>query len=146
MKKFFLALLIFIMISAPVMAMTPEQEKECKFIIHTAAVLASGSAAAMAQAPGADNTALAVIVGGMVWELAEVFDIRISEAKAEIGIIILKHFAGTIAARIASEWILGWIPFLGNTVNAATMAALVEYIGWTTAENFDQYGSGWYNK
>ena len=146
MKKFIFALFLLVVISSPVMAMTFEQEKSCKFIIHTAATLAAGSAAAMAQAPGADNAALVAIVGGMVWELAEVFDIKISEAKAEIGAIVLKYFAGTIAARIASEWILGWIPFLGNSVNAATMIALVEYIGWTTAENFDQYGANWYKK
>ena len=146
MKKFICALLILVMISSPVMAMTSEQEEKCAKIIHTSALGAAGSATVLAQAPGADNVALVLIIGGMVWQLAEVFNISLSETIAEIGKIILIYFAGTIAARTTSQWALGWIPGLGNAFNAATMAALVEYIGWTTAENFDKYGADWYKK
>ena len=146
MKKFICALLILVVISSPVMAMTQSQKNRCHFIIHGRAIAAAGSAAAMAQAPGVDNIALVAIVGEMVWELAEVFNISLSESIAEIGKIILIYFAGTIAARTTSQWALGWIPGLGNAFNAATMAALVEYIGWTTAENFDKYGANWYKK
>ena len=139
MKKFICALLILVMISSPVMAMTTSQKDSCNVIIHGAASAAAGSSIIMAQAPGADNIALAVAIGGMVIGLANVFDLSFGAATSEtIGVSVLGFFSTMIAARIASQWILGWIPFLGNTVNAATMFGMVEWIGWECADAMDK--------
>lgn len=33
--------------------------------------------------------------------------------------------------------LLGWIPILGNVINAATAAGVTEIIGWSVASEFD---------
>ena len=118
------------------------QQKRCKWIIHSTATEAAASAVIMAQAPGADNVALAVLIGKMTLELADVFDVSLTHSAVELGKNVLKQFAGTIAARIASQWLVGWLPFVGNSINAATMSGLVEYIGWDVAKNFEE--NKWY--
>ena len=82
--------------------------EKCHKIIHVSAVEAAGSAAALSQFPGADNLALALLIGKMVIDLSNVYD-------------ILKQCAS-----------------LGNGANAAIMSALVEYIGLDVAENFER--------
>lgn len=142
MKKFICALLVLVMTSSPVMAMTEAQKDSCNLIIHGAATATAGSAMIMSQAPGADNIALAVAIGGMVIGLANVFDLSFGDASVEtIGVGILGYFSTMIATRIASQWILGWVPFLGNTVNAATMFGMVEWIGWECADAMDKANS-----
>ena len=118
------------------------QQKRCKWIIHSAATEAAASAVIMAQAPGADNVALVVLIGKMTLELADVFDVSLTHSAVELGKNVLKQFAGTIALRIGSQWLAGWIPFVGNSINAAAMSGLVEYIGWDVAENFEN--NKWY--
>lgn len=78
----------------------------------------------------------------MTIELADLYDISFKGTTAEIGKNILKQYAFTIAARFVSQWAVGWIPFLGNSTNAATMTALVEYIGWDVVDNFEKGRSG----
>ena len=130
------------MISSPSMAMTESQKNSCHLIIHGAATAAAGSSIIMAQAPGADNIALAVAIGGMAIGLANVFDLSFGETTGEaIGVSIIGYFSTIIAARVASQWVLGWIPFVGNGVNAATMAAMIEWIGWECADAMDQCAS-----
>ncbi|MBQ6774616.1 MAG: hypothetical protein IJP48_11235 [Synergistaceae bacterium] len=141
MKKFLCALLLLVIIACPSFAMTYEQKNWCHAIIHTATVSAIGSAALLAQAPGADNIPLAVCIGGMTIALAEVFDIPLLQMSAEtIGIGVIGGVGTAYIARIVTQWVVGWIPWLGNAVNAATMAGLVEYIGWKVAGAFDQNG------
>ncbi|MBQ9594538.1 MAG: hypothetical protein IJR35_01625 [Synergistaceae bacterium] len=139
MKKFVCVLLVFATLCSPVAAMTKAQEESCNLIIHGAAAAAAGSALIMAQAPGADNLALAAAIGGMTIGLANVFDLSFGDIAIEsIGVSILGYFSTMIAARIASQWVFGWIPFLGNSVNTATMFGMVEWIGWTVAEALDK--------
>ena len=148
MKKFLKVSCVMVMLFAavsPSFGMTGKQRKECHWTIHAAAAEAAASAAALSQAPGADNIALAVIIGNMTIELAKVFDVSLTHSAVELGKNVLKQFAGTIAARVASQWVVGWIPFIGNAINAATMSGLVEYIGWDVAENFDENRWYWMN-
>ena len=142
MRKLLCVILVLSLTSSPVLAMTYSQENSCHAIIHSAATVAAGSAIVISQAPGADNIALAVAIGGMTIALANVFDISFAETTAEtIGVGVLGTFATTIATRVASQWLLGWIPFLGNSINAATMFGMVEWIGWEVAEAFDKMRS-----
>ncbi len=39
----------------------------------------------------------------------------------------------------ASQVLVGWIPGIGNAVNASTAAALTEGIGWAMANEFSKY-------
>jgi uncharacterized protein (DUF697 family) len=43
---------------------------------------------------------------------------------------------GKIVARTATQWFIGWIPGIGNGVNAATAFGLTETMGWMVAEEF----------
>ena len=40
--------------------------------------------------------------------------------------------------RLASQFLVGWIPGLGNAVNAATAAGITETLGWKVADKFDK--------
>jgi hypothetical protein len=55
-----------------------------------------------------------------------------------LGVMVLNDFAGTLLTRYVSQWLIGWIPFLGNYSNAATAAGVVEFIGWQVAYAFDE--------
>ena len=74
----------------------------------------------------------------MTIELSHVYDISLKGTAIEIGKNILKQYALIIATRFVTQWLIGWFPGAGNAANAASMAALVEYIGWDVAENFER--------
>ena len=38
--------------------------------------------------------------------------------------------------RTASQVLIGWIPGVGNVINACTAATITETIGWLLAEDF----------
>ena len=38
--------------------------------------------------------------------------------------------------RAVSQVLVGWIPFVGNAINASTAAALTESVGWLLAKEF----------
>ncbi len=136
--KILCAVIAVMVLSSGAFAMTDNQRWLCHGIIHTATAAGTGSAAALAQAPGMDNLALAGILGTMTVGLANVFDISLGQTSMEsLGISVITYFGGTIAARTLSQWLAGWIPLAGNALNAATMAGLIEYIGWTMADAFD---------
>lgn len=138
MKKILCVLLIIALTASPLMAMTDKQKSKCHLIIHTHATAAAGSAVVLSQLPGADNLALAAIIGAMAIELAEVFNVSANdEESSAVGAAVLAMFGGMITARLASQWLVGWIPFVGNAVNSATMFAVVESIGWALVYKYD---------
>ncbi len=129
-------------IASGAFGMTRSQKEACHAIIHTTTVTATGAGALMNWLPGADNVYLALNVGLMTAELAYVFDLSFGKAAAEtVGMAVLSHYKTAITARLVSQWTVGWIPFLGNAVNAATMAYLLEDIGWAVADAFDAASS-----
>lgn len=115
--------------------MTEEQRKKCHAIIHTASVSAAGVGAGLAQIPGSDNAVLTPIQLTMVISLGKVFDKSLSEstAKAAIGSV-----AASTIGRTVSQLLVGWIPGVGNAINATTAASLTETLGWTIAKEFDE--------
>ena len=40
--------------------------------------------------------------------------------------------------RAASQVLIGWVPGVGNVVNAVTAASLTEAIGWIMAKEFEK--------
>jgi len=54
---------------------------------------------------------------------------------------LILPFSTAAAGRGLSQCLLGWVPGLGNAVNAVTAAALTEAIGWT-ADAYFAAGSG----
>ena len=62
-----------------------------------------------------------------------------SEAAAEA---VLASAAASMIGRGISQILVGWIPGLGNAINASTAAGLTEAIGWILANDFDEQSSG----
>ena len=61
------------------------------------------------------------------------FGIQLTQSAAAAA---LASFAASTVGRAASQLLLGWIPGLGNAINASTAAALTESVGWLLAEEF----------
>ena len=141
--KILCAVITVTVLASGAFGMTKAQDEACSDIIHGAALEAAGSAAVTAQMPGVDNIAFVVLVGKMIIQLAGVFDISLSAGNVAataytVGVSFLSGgFAIALTARTASQWLVGWIPFVGNAINAASMAGLVEYIGWHVAYQFE---------
>lgn len=114
--------------------MTDSEKKKCGAIIHTASAAAAGAASGMAQLPGSDNAVLTPIQLTMTISLGKVFNKTLDEsaAKAAIGSV-----AAATVGRTISQVLIGWIPGIGNAVNAATAASITEALGWAIAKDFD---------
>lgn len=115
--------------------MTDEQKMMCHAIIHTASTAAAGIGAGFAQIPGSDNAIITPIQLTMTISLGKVFGKPLSEstAKAALGSV-----AASTVGRTLSQVLVGWIPGVGNAINAGTAASLTETLGWLIAKEFDE--------
>lgn len=114
--------------------MTSRERNLCNVIIHTASAAAGAVGAGLAQAPTSDNLVITPIQLGMAISLGKVFGITLDRSSAEAA--IASATAATLG-RTASQLLAGWIPVLGNGVNAITAASLTEAIGWIMAKEFE---------
>lgn len=112
---------------------TYEQRRKCNRIIHTASASAAGVGAGFAQFPGSDNAVITPIQLTMTLALGRVFGIELTESSAKA---TLASMAGATIGRTISQVLVGWIPGLGNAINACTAASVTEGIGWLLAEEF----------
>ncbi len=115
--------------------MTSDQKEKCHLIIHGAAASASAVGAGLAQIPMSDSAVIIPIQIGMVVALGQVFDQHITDAVAK-GVVL--GTAAGFGGRAISQVLVGWIPGVGNLINASTAAALTEAIGWAIADKFDR--------
>ena len=51
---------------------------------------------------------------------------------------LLLTFTATLAGRVISQFLVGWIPILGNAVNASTAAGVTEAVGWAAHAFFEK--------
>ena len=54
------------------------------------------------------------------------------------GIIHTASAAAGQVGRTASQILIGWLPGVGNVINAVTAASLTETIGWIMAKEFEK--------
>ena len=104
-------------------AMTADQRGKCHAIIHTASASAAAVGAGLAQLPGSDNAAITPIQLAMTVSLGAVFGIQLTQSAAAAA---LASVAAATVGRAVSQVLVGWIPFVGNAINASTAAALTE--------------------
>ncbi len=117
----------------------PEDKKTaCHGIIHTAAVACGGVGAGLAQLPGTDNAIIVPIQAGMIVGLALVFGKVVGK---ETAIVAMGTQATTVIGRGLSQVLVGWIPVLGNAINASTATAVTEALGWAVANLFSKMES-----
>lgn len=113
-------------------AMTADQRSKCHAIIHTASASAAAVGAGLAQLPGSDNAAITPIQLAMTVSLGAVFGIQLIQSAAAA----LASVVAATVGRAVSQVLVGWIPFVGNAINASTAAALTESVGWLLAKEF----------
>lgn len=113
--------------------MTEKQRKKCHAIIHTASLAAGGVATGLAQLPGSDNAIITPIQITMTISLGAVFGKSLSKSTAAA---TLATATASMAGRAISQFLVGWIPVIGNAINASTAAGITEVIGWAIANDF----------
>ena len=109
------------------------QREKCNAIIHGAALATGSAGAGLAQIPLSDSALITPIQIGMIIALGKVFEQEITESVATS---ILAGIIAPFVGRSVSQVVFGWVPLLGNAVNATTAASLTELIGWRVALNF----------
>ncbi len=107
--------------------MGEDKNSKIHTIIHTAASTAAAAASGLAQIPGSDNAVITPIQLGMISSIAAVHGKHLDRAAA-LG--ILSSASASVAGRAVSQFLVGWVPGLGNVVNATTAFAITEAIGW----------------
>ena len=115
--------------------MTDDQKSACHKIIHGASGAAAAVGAGFAQLPMSDNAVLVPIQITMVCALGKVFKIELTESIAK-GVVL--SIAAGYGGRLISQILVGWIPGLGNAVNATTAAGLTEAVGWAVVDKLDK--------
>ena len=109
------------------------QDQKIHGIIHTAALSAAAVGAGMAQVPGSDAPVISGIQTTMIIAIGREHNVELTKQAAAN---LLLPFLATAGGRSASQFLVGWIPGWGNTINASTAAALTETVGWMTHEYF----------
>ncbi len=102
--------------------------------VHTAAAAAAAAGGGLAQVPGSDSAVITPIQVAMIVALGAAHGVPISKAAAAE---LILPFSAAALGRGASQFLLGWLPGLGNILNAATAAALTEAIGWAADAYFE---------
>lgn len=114
--------------------MTKEQKIACNGIIHAASGSAAAVGGGLANLPGSDSPVLVTIQVGMIISLGGVFHQKITDSMAKS---ILAEFLGATVGKTVANALTGWLPGVGNAINATTAAAITEFIGWEAAKEFD---------
>ena len=115
--------------------MTSREIGLCNGIIHSASAAAGAVGGGLAQLPGSDNLIITPIQLTMAISLGKVFGIELDQSAAKAA--VASAAAATIG-RTASQVLIGWIPGVGNIINAATAATLTETMGWIMAKEFEK--------
>ena len=89
----------------------------------------------MAQIPGSDNALITPIQVTMVISLAKIFGKPLAESAARA---TLATASSAMVGRAISQVLIGWIPGIGNVINATTAAGITEVVGWVLADEFAQ--------
>ena len=113
--------------------MTEDEKMKCHGIIHTASITAGGIGAGLAQVPTSDNLLIVPIQLTMVIALGAVFRIDLDNSTAKA---TLATATASLTGRTLSQVLVGWMPGIGNILNAMTATSITEAIGWTIANDF----------
>ena len=102
-------------------------------IIHTAAASAGAVGGGMAQIPGSDMPVIMGLQTAMIVAIANEHQFALTKTAAAD---LLLTFAAGYGGRAISQFFIGWIPGIGNAINASTAIAITETIGWAADAYF----------
>ncbi len=114
--------------------MTSRETMLCNGIIHTASAAAAAVGGGLAQVPTSDNVIITPIQLSMAVALGKVFGITLDQSAAKAAVA---SAAAATVGRTASQVLIGWIPGMGNIINATTAVTVTEAIGWIMAKEFE---------
>ena len=104
-------------------------------IIHTTASSAGLVGGGLAQIPGSDMPVIMGLQTAMIVAIAHEHGATITKTAAAD---LLLTFAAGYGGRAVSQFFVGWIPAVGNAINASTALAITEAIGWAADAYFDK--------
>lgn len=104
-------------------------------IIHTCAAACAGIGAGLAQVPGSDAAAIVPLQTAMIAAIALEHGVSMGKGVAAD---LLLTFSASMAGRTASQMLIGWLPGIGNILNAGTAATITEAIGWAADAYFEK--------
>ncbi|WP_019613662.1 hypothetical protein [Psychromonas ossibalaenae] len=107
--------------------MNVTKHQRIKTIIHSSATAAATAGAGLAQAPGSDSALITPIQIAMIVSIGKVHQQELSFTAATS---TLSAVSAGYVGRAVSQVLVGWIPGLGNVINASTAFAITEAIGW----------------
>lgn len=125
------------------MYISDEQKVKCHAIIHGAAASTAAVGGGLAQIPLSDNAVIVPIQVAMIVSLGAVLDIQLTQSAATA---ILGTVATSAIGRGVSQVLFGWIPGLGNAINATTAAGITEAAGWAAVTCFENLSEEERNK
>lgn len=114
--------------------MTSRETGLCNGIIHSASAAAAAIGGGLAQVLASDNLIITPIQLTMAVSLGKVFGITLDQSAAKAAVA---SAAAATVGRTASQLLIGWIPGVGNIINATTAATVTEAIGWIMAKEFE---------
>ena len=110
-----------------------EKKEKCEKIINASAVACGGVGTGLAQLPLADSAIITPIQIAMVIKIGKELDMDITESMATA---IVSSLTGAVLGRSVSAVMFGWLPVVGNIVNAATSTGLTKTIGYLAMKKF----------
>lgn len=125
------------------MYVSDEQNVKCHAIIHGAAASTAAIGGGLAQIPLSDNVVIVPIQIAMIVSLGAVLDIELNQSAATA---ILGTVATSAIGRGVSQVLFGWIPGIGNAINATTAAGVTEAAGWAAVAYFENLSDEERNK
>jgi len=96
-------------------------------IIHGAATAAAAVGGGLAQIPASGSLVITPIQISMIIALGSLHGKALNKSSA---LAVLAVAYGPVVGRTVSQLLIGWIPGVGNAINAATAFVVTESIGW----------------
>jgi len=88
-------------------------------VIHTASAACAAVGAGLAQLPGSEYAGARRLQTTMIIGIAEIHGVNLTKTAAAD---LLLTFAASVGGRALSQLLVGWMPGIGNAINASTAA------------------------
>jgi len=115
------------------LVLTCEERRKCGSIIHLASIAAGLVGSGMAQIPLSDAVLIAPIQIKMLVALGTVFGVELTESAAKG---LFASLSASCIGRATSQLLVGWIPVIGNLINAGMAVGITEAMGWLAVKFF----------